>query len=212
MIRAILILILSLSVLSAQAPPEPATIPIILTVNFPPPQLVAAKYGPLPKWAMFGEVVGCNQGSRNLTYGEGDVIYLIRANTNLQAFSIQDARSLVANSQSASKWNITKAWINAGADSVLQSKAAGLIGGGNATGVGIVVGAEATKIFLPNAAGALSLKQVIQYSIDGLQPTMQLHAGRCSVPYSVLFATPGPSPAVTTNHPLTVRADVPADR
>jgi len=194
------------AILSAQ------TIPVDLVVNWPPHQLVAAKYGPLPKWAMFGEVVGCNKGATGLTYGEGDVIALLRTSANLQAFSIQDALSLVANSQSDSKWNQAKAWLQAAANSVVQSKAAGLIGGGNATGVGIVVGAEAVNILLPNVQGALTLRQLIQYAKDGLQTSMILPAGRCTIPYSVLFAVPGPNPSSSTSIPVTVHADVPADR
>lgn len=193
------------AILSAQS-----TIPVDLIVNWPPQPLVAAKYGPLPKWAMFGEVVGCNHGTTGLTYGEGDVIALLRTSAKLQAFSIQDALSLVSNSQSGSKWNVTKAWLQAAANSVVQSKAAGLIGGGNATGVGIVVGAEAINILLPNVQGALTLRQLIQYAKDGLQTTMHLPAGRCTIPYSVLFAVPGPNPA--SSMPLTIHADVPTDR
>ena len=188
------------------------TIPVDLIVNWPPPQLVAVKYGPLPKWAMFGEVVGCNKSASGLTYGEGDVIALLRTSANLQAFSIQDALSLVSNSQSASKWNTFKAWAQSAANSVVQSKAAGLIGGGSATGVGIVVGAEAVNILLPNLQGVLTLKQLIQYAKDGLQVTMTLPAGRCTVPYSVLFAVPGPNPETSTSQPFTIHADVRADR
>ena len=191
------------------------TIPVDLIVNWPPPQLVAAKYGPLPKYVMFAEVTGCNRGTAGLTYGEGDVIALLRIEAGLQAFSIQDALSLVGNSQASSKWNIAKAWLGAAANSVVQSKAAGLIGGGNGTGVAIVVGAEAVNILLPNLQGALTLKQVIQYSKDGLLSVMKLEAGRCSVPYSVLFAVPGPSPPLSKqfDHPnLTIHADVPVDR
>lgn len=186
------------------------TIPIQIIVNWPPAQLVAAKYGPLPKYVNFGEVIGCNRGDVGLTYGEGDVIALLRTQANLQAFSIQDAMLLVGNSQAASKWNIAKAWLTGAANSVVQSKAAGLIGGGNATGVGIVVGAEAVDIFIPNVQGALSLKQVIQYSKDGLQATMSIPAGRCTVPYSVLFATPGAAPI--QGQSLTITANVPVDR
>lgn len=192
--------------------PTVPTVPIDIIINFPPPQLVAAKYGPLPKWAMFGEVVGCNRGATGLTYGEGDVIYMLRVNADLQAFSIQDAISLVGNAQSASKWNTAKAWIQASANSVVQSKAAGLIGGGNATGVGIVVGAEAVNIFIPNVQAALTLKQIIQYSKDGLQATMLLPAGRCTIPYSVLFATPGPMPPSSLRKSVTLHAEVPSDR
>lgn len=186
------------------------TVPVELIVNFPPPQLVAQKYGPLPKWAMFGEVTGCNKGTAGLTYGEGDVIALLRVQANLQAFSIQDALSLVSNSQNNSGWNKTKAWLGALATTAVQSKAAGIIGGGNVTGTAIVVGAEAVNILLPNLQGALTLKQLIEYSKDGMAATMLVPAGRCTIPYSVLFAVPGPNPAIT--QPLTIRADVPADR
>lgn len=200
------ILFLMASTLAAQ------TVPVELIVNFPPPQLVAQKYGPLPKFAMFGEVIGCNQGATGLTYGEGDVLALLRVQANLQGFSIQDAMSLVSNSQNNSGWNKAKAWLGAVANTAVQSKAAGIIGGGNTTGTAIVIGAEAVNILLPNLQGALSLKQVIAYSRDGLQPTMHLPAGRCTIPYSVLFAVPGPSPAQSTARPLTIHADVPADR
>ncbi len=186
------------------------TVPVDLLINWPPAKLVAAKYGPLPRWAMFGEVIGCNRGSVGLTYGEGDVLALLRNSAGLQAFSIQDAMMLVSNSQSASKWNRAKGWILAGANSVVGAKAAGLIGGGNATGVGIVIGAEVVNIVLPNLSGALNLKQVIAYSRDGLQSVMVLPAGRCTIPYSVLFAVPGPSP--NAGKPMLVHADVPADR
>lgn len=186
------------------------TVPIELIVNWPPPQLVAQKYGPLPKWAMFAEVTGCNQGTTGLTYGEGDVIALLRVEANLQAFSIQDALSLVGNSQNDSGWNRAKAWLGALANTAVQSKAAGVIGGGDKTGAAIVVGAEAIKILLPNLQGALTLKQLIAYSKDGLTPTMRVEAGRCTIPYSVLFAKPGPSPLASK--PLTIHAQAATDK
>lgn len=186
------------------------TVPVELVVNFPPHQLVTQKYGPLPKWAMFGELTACNRGTTNLTYGEGDVVALLRVQASLQAFSIQDALSLVGNSQATSPWNRAKAWLGAVATTAVESKATGIIGGGNKTGAAIVVGAEAVNILLPNLQGALTLKQLIQYSKDGMVQTMSVPAGRCTIPYSVLFAVPGPSPAAT--QPLTIRADVPADR
>lgn len=186
------------------------TVPIDIVINFPPRQLVAEKYGPTPKWSYWGEVIACNKGTSGVTYGQGDVIALLRVTANLQAFSIQDAMLLVQNSQNNSAWNKAKAWIQAGATTALQLKAAGIIGGGNATGAGIVIGAEALNIFLPNLQGALSLKQVIQYSRDGLPSTMNMSPGRCTIPYSVLFAAPGPIPA--TSKPLTLHVDVPVDR
>lgn len=188
------------------------TVPVDLIVNFPPRALVAAKYGPIPGWSMFGEMVACNSGASGVTFGEGDVIALLRVKANLQAFSIQDAVSLVGNAQSGSLWNKTKAWAAALANSAVQAKAAGLIGAGTATGVGIVVGAEAVNILLPNLQSALSLKQIIQYSKDGMAVTMKVEAGRCTAPYSVLFAVPGPSPNLTQGKPLTIHADVPGDR
>ena len=199
-----------LALFTAAAASAQTTVPIDLIVNWPPPQLISEKYGPLPKWAMFGEVTGCNQGPAGLTYGEGDVIALLRLQANLQAFSIQDAISLVSNSQSGSKWNVAKTWLGSVANSAVESKAAGLIGGGNKTGVAIVTGAELVKIFLPNLQGVLSLKQVVAYSRDGLQPVMHLPAGRCTIPYSVLFAVPGPNPATST--PLTIHAAVQSDK
>lgn len=203
------LLFLIASALSAQV----TTVPIDLVVNWPPRALVAAKYGPLPKWVMFGEVTGCNKGASGLTYGEGDVIALLRVQASLQAFSIQDALSLVSNSQNASAWNKAKAWLGALSVSAVDAKAGGLIGGGNKTGLAIVTGAEVVNILLPNLQSALSLKQVIQYSKDGLQPTMLLPAGRCTIPYSVLFAVPGPNPDISVaSRPLMVHADVPADR
>jgi hypothetical protein len=209
--RAAILILLSSAALCAQTvAPFQITIPIDIVVNFPPPQLVAEKYGPLPKWAIFGEVIGCNRGSTGVTYGEGDVIALLRTQSSLQAFSIQDAISLVGNSQSDSLWNKTKAFMQAGANSVVQSKAAGLIGGGTTTGVGIVVGAQAISILLPNLQSALSLKQIIQYSKDGLQVTMTIPAGRCTMPYSVLFATPGPMPLPSKT--VIAHAEVPPDR
>ncbi len=186
------------------------TVPIDIIVNWPPAKLVSAKYGPLPKWTMFGEVIGCNRGTVGVTYGEGDVIALLRASASLQAFSIQDALSLVGNSQSASKWNIAKGWILAATNGIVSAKAAGIIGGGNGAGIGIVIAAEAVNIFLPNIQNVLNLRQVIRYSQDGLQSVMLLPAGRCTIPYSVLFAIPGPNPIAS--RAVTVHADVPANK
>jgi len=188
-----------------------STVPVDLIVNWPPQQLVTTKYGPVPKWAIFGELVGCNRGQSGITFGQGDVVALLRVNAGLQAFSIEDALLLVGNAQSDSKWNRAKALISASATSIVQAKATGLIGGGSATGVAVVIGAQATSILLPNLQGALSLKQVIQYSKDGLQATMSVPPGRCTAPYSVLFATPGPSPAAA-NSSVTVHAQVPENR
>lgn len=189
------------------------TIPVDLVVNWPPAALVKTKYGKIPKWAMFGEVTGCNKGTTGVTYGQGDVIALLRSQGNLQAFSVQDAMSLVGNAQGASLSSRAIGWVNAAASSVVGAKAAGLIGGGSGTGIGIVIGAEAVKILLPNVQGVLSLKQVIAYSQDGLGQVMWLPAGRCTVPYSVLFATPGPSPdALALSKTTVLHADVPANR
>ena len=106
--------------LSAQT--VPITVPIQVSVNWPPAQLVAQKYGPLPAWAIFGEAIGCNKGESNITFGEGDVIATLH-NFGLQAFSRQDAFSLVANSQSASKKNLVIGWVNAVANSAVDASA-----------------------------------------------------------------------------------------
>lgn len=207
MIRLALILIAATGVLFAQAPPD--MVPIQVLVNWPQPQIVAAKYGPLPKWAQFGEVIGCNRGTSNVVFGEGDVIAALRLTAGYQAFSRQDAMMLVSNSQSASKKNIFVGWVNAAASSVVDAKAAGLIGGGSGTGVGIVVGAELLKIIIPNANGVLTLRQVIQYNIDGLQTMMSIPAGRCTQPWSVLFGIPAlpPARAATQAFELSVPKD-----
>jgi hypothetical protein len=213
--KKMLLVLLSAS-LSAQT-----TVPITISVNWPPVSLVASKYGPLPKWAVFGEAVGCNRGDTSITFGEGDVIATLRLAGGLQAFSRQDAFSLVSNSQATSKKNIFIGWLTAAANSVVDAKAGGLIGGGNGTGVGIVLGAEFTKIILPNLVGVLSLKQVIQYNIDGLQTLMSIPAGRCTPPWSVLFAAPAAPPAQATcgqvaqvcaKQPYVFDIDVPKDR
>lgn len=207
MIKLALILIVSGSVL-AQAPPDMVSIQIL--VNWPQPQIVAAKYGPLPKWAQFGEVIGCNRGTSNVVFGEGDVIAALRLTAGYQAFSRQDAMMLVSNAQSASKKNIIVGWVNAAANSVVDAKAAGLIGGGSGTGVGIVVGAELLKIVIPNANSVLTLRQVIQYNADGLQTMMSIPAGRCTQPWSVLFGVPSAPPAQTSKQVFEL--SVPKDR
>lgn len=192
----------------------PAKIPLDFVVNFLPPQLVAEKYGPLPKWAIFGEVIGCNGGSETVHFGEGDVIYTLRKNQGLQAFSIQDAFSLVSNSQSASVKNKVTGYVRAAAQSAIELKASGIIAGGNATGAGIVIGAEAVNIVLPNLQGTLNLKQAIQYSKDGMSALMAIPAGRCAAPMSVLFAVPACAPMAakctvpaTSSFPLSVAPD-----
>jgi hypothetical protein len=193
------------------------TTTIQFVVNWPPAQLVAEKYGPLPSWAQFGEVIGCNSGTTTIHFGEGDVIATLRSTAGLQAFSRQDAFLLVSNSQSASTKNIITGYIRALAQSAIEAKAAGLIGGGNRTGTGIVVGAELVNILMPNLNGVLSLKQAIQYSADGLQAMMAIPAGRCTAPLSVLFAAPACPPAqakcaVGSQPPLPAfRLEVPVD-
>ena len=191
------------------------TIPIDFIVNFPPAQLVAEKYGPLPAWAIFGEVIGCDTGTTTIHFSEGDVIYALRKETGLQAFSIQDAFSLVSNSQSASLQNKVLGYLRAAARSTIELKAAGVIGGGNATGAGIVIGAEAIDVILPNVQGTLNLKQAITYSRDGMQLMMAIPAGRCTNPMSVLFAAPacppGQGKCVTQVNPA-FKLEVPPDR
>lgn len=187
-------LLLLASTLAAQM------VPIEVSVNWPPAQLVAQKYGPLPTWAIFGEAIGCNKGDSNITFGEGDVIATLH-NFGLQAFSRQDAFSLVANSQSASKKNLVIGWVNAVANSAVDASAGGLINGGNKTGLAIVVGAELAKAVLPKVNAVLSLRQVIQYNVDGLQTMMSIPAGRCTPPWSVLFAKPAMPPPQSVADP-----------
>lgn len=213
---------LALTLLLASLVQAQVVAPLQIVVNWPPHQLVVEKYGPLPNWAIFGEVVGCNKGNTNITFGEGDVIATLRTIGGLQAFSRQDAFSLVSNSQSASKKNIVLGWLNTAADSVVDAKAAGLIGGGNGTGVGIVVGAAFVKLALPSVNGVLSLRQVIQYNTDGIQTMMQIPAGRCTTPLSVLFAVPNtppiqaqvcpPTAPVCVKQPYVYDVDVPQDK
>jgi hypothetical protein len=177
--------------------------------------MVNNKYGVLPKWAQFGELTACNLGEHNITFGQGDVIAALRTapgRNSLQAFSIQDAFSLVGNAQAASKKNVVEGWIRAGAESAVESKAAGLIGGGGGTGMAIVVGAELLKIIIPNVDRVLSLKQVIQYSQDGMQKTMAVSAGRCTDPMSVLFAVPAGAPSQGTAPPISFPMNVPMDK
>lgn len=188
------------------------TVPVEVSVNWPPPQIIYQKYGPIPKWAVFGEIIGCNKGDSAITFGEGDVISALRksdSNGGLQAFSRQDAISLVGNSQSASKKNIVIAWLKAGAKSAVDAKATGLIGGSSITGVGVVLGAELIDIVLPNAITALNLRQVITYSQDGLQGVMAVSAGRCTPPASLLFAVPGPTPKQPDKQPIVFTVQVP---
>lgn len=195
--------------LSLLAFPLAAQTPLQIVVSWPPLKLVEQKYGHIPKWAVFGEVTGCNQGTTNITYGEGDVIAAVAMPPiSLQAFSRQDAFSLVANSQGASKKNIILGWTLAATSSVVDAKAAGLIGAGTTTGVAIVTGALFARILLKDSSSVLSLRQVIAYSQDGLQATMSIPAGRCAVPASVLFASrPGIAAA-----PAVFRLTVPPDR
>jgi len=191
------------------------TIPIEISVNWPPAQLIMSKYGPIPKWATFAEIIGCNHGGSNITFGEGDVIAALRKSDNsggLQAFSRQDAFSLVANSQSASKKNTITAWFRAAADSIVDATAAGLIDGGNGVGIGIVGGAGLVKILLKDSAQALSLRSVIAYNADGLQGTMAVPAGRCTSPASILFAVPASAPKQPVNASVVFTLDVPVDR
>ncbi len=198
------------------------TVPIQVSVNWPPAQLVAQKYGKLPSWAIFGEAIGCNKGGSNITFGEGDVIATLHG-FGLQAFSRQDAFSLVSNSQATTPKNIITGWINALANSAIDAKATGVIGGGNKTGVAIVLGAELTKIVLPKVDAVLSLRQVIQYNVDGLQTLMSIPAGRCTPPWSVLFAKPAMPPpqtaplpnaatTLTGVQPYSFEIDVPKDK
>ena len=208
----------------AAALPAQTTVPISLVVNWPPRKLVEAKYGPLPAWADFGEVIGCSKAPGTVHFGEGDVIATLRLTAGLQAFSRQDAFLLVSNSQAGSKKNIVLGWLRAGVKSAVDAKAAGLIGGGNRTGVAIVTTAEFINIVLPNLAGVLSLKQVIQYDQDGLQALMAIPAGRCTPPWSVLFAVPatppvqavcGSAPALclpNARQPFVYDLEVPVDR
>lgn len=177
-----------------QAPPS---VPVYILINWPPAALVAQKYGPLPKWAIFGEVIGCNRGNSSVTFGEGDVIAAIRASTasgGFDVFSRLDALQLVSNSQNSSKKNTVIAWIKAASMSVIDAKATGLIGSGTATGVAIVIGASLVNVVLPNAEAALNLKQLVQYSTSGIAATMAIGAGRCSAPMDVLFGTPANTP------------------
>jgi hypothetical protein len=53
---------------------------------------------------------------------------------------------------------------------------------------------------------------VIQYNTDGLQTVMALPAGRCTVPFSVLFAAPGKPPVQSETKPQKFKVDVPRDR
>lgn len=188
------------------------TVPIQVSVNWPPAELVAQKYGPLPKWAIFGEAVGCNKGDSNITFGEGDVIATLHG-AGLAAFSRQDAFSLVANSQAGSKKNVITGWVNAAASSAVDASAGGLIGGGK-TGLAIVVGAELARIVIPKVNAVLSLRQVIQYNVDGLQTLMNIPAGRCTPPWSVLFAVPRSPPAKASPQqaPYVFEVNVPKDR
>lgn len=211
-----------ITLLLAALPLCAQTIPIQVSVNWPPAQLVAEKYGKLPSWAIFGEAVGCNKGDTNITFGEGDVIATLHG-FGLQAFSRQDAFSLVSNTQATSKKNLITGWFNAAANSAIDAKATGVIGGGSKTGVAIVLGAELTKIILPKVDAVLNLRQVIQYNTDGLQALMSIPAGRCTPPWSVLFAKPampppqsaplpGASKALLGLQPYTFDIDVPKDK
>lgn len=188
------------------------TIPVEISVNWPPAALVAYKYGKLPSAFVFGEVIGCNKGDSSITFGEGDVIAALRKsddNGGIQAFSRQDALSLVGNSQADSVKTRVIGWIHAGADSAVESKAAGLIRGGNGVGVGIVAGASFIKIVLPKASAILNYRQLITYSTDGLQATMQVGGGRCSPPGSVLFAIPAAAPKQPVKEPVVFTINIP---
>lgn len=205
-------------------PTHPTLIPVSITVNWPPRQLVEEKYGPLPKWAIFGELVGCNLGEHNITFGEGEVITALRRamvnfrpgepfiNQGLQAFSIQDALSLVANAQNASVKNYIVTMLKDAANSTKDAKALGYIGGGPGAGVGIVLGGNLLNLILKNSNSLLTLRQVIQYSKDGMQTVMSVAAGRCTPPLSVLFATPGKQPATSTDPGVALTLNVPQDR
>lgn len=207
--------------LALAAPFCAQTVPIQVSVNWPPAELVSQKYGKMPAWAIFGEAIGCNKGDSNITFGEGDVIATLHG-AGLQAFSRQDAFSLVANSQAASKKNTITGWVNAAANSAVEASAGGLINGGNKTGLAIVVGAELVKIILPKVDAVLSLRQVIQYNVDGLQTLMSIPAGRCTPPWSVLFAVPAKPPPqaascaaatpLCARQPYVFELDVPKDR
>jgi hypothetical protein len=188
-----------------------ATVPVDIIINWPPLKLVEQKYGRLPQWAKFAEVVGCNRGDSNITYTVGDMIAAIRTAAGIQVFSPQDALSLVGNSQSTSRKNIITGWLKAGASSVVDAKAIGLIGAGVGTGAGIVVGAEFINIILPNVQANLTLKQLIAYQADGIPVMMQMQAGRCAGPYSVLSAVPA-VPTSPTAPPHTYSINVPKDR
>lgn len=201
-------------ILLAVAALDGQTVPVDIIVNFPPDALVKAKYGPLPKWAHFGEVIGCNRGTHGLTYGEGDIIAAIRTSNvggGYQVFSRLDAIQLVSNSQAASTKNLLAGWVKAIAQTAVEAKAGGLIGGGNATGVGIVAGASLIGILLPNIQGVLNLRQLQQYVVDGIQTTMTVPAGRCTLPLSVLFADPGVTPK-NSPPPIALTINAPVDR
>lgn len=188
-----------------------ATVPVDIVINWPPLKLVEQKYGRIPSWAKFAEVIGCNKGDANITYGVGDMIAAIRKTAGIQVFSPQDALSLVGNSQATSKKNIITGWLKAGASSVVDAKAIGLIGGGAGTGTAIVVGAEFINIILPNVQANLTLRQLIAYQADGIPVMMQMQAGRCAGPFSILSAIPA-APSPVTAGTATYSLDIPKDR
>lgn len=191
------------------------TVPVEISVNWPPAALVAQKYGPLPKAFVFGEVIGCSKGEASVVFGEGDVIAALRkwgTEGGLQAFSRQDAFSLVSNTQATSKRAVAIAWTKAAADSAIAASATGLIPGGTDAGLGLVLGATLLKVILPNVAGVLNLKQLITYSQDGLQSLMQIPAGRCTPPASVLFAVPATAPKQPVNAPAIFTIQIPVTK
>ncbi len=191
------------------------TIPVEISVNWPPHSLVQYKYGKLPSAFTFGEVIGCNKGNTAITFGEGDVIAALRKsdpNGGLQAFSRQDALSLVGNSQSDSVKNRIFTGVRGGARAVVNAKAAGLLGSGTKTGVALVLGAELIEIALPTVNEVLSLRQLITYNTDGLQSTMQVAAGRCTPPGSVLFAVPTASPKQPVREPAVFTVEIPVQK
>ena len=183
------------------------SVPVEISVNWPPASLVKQNYGPIPKEFQFGEVIGCSKGTEPITFGEGDVIAEFRRH-GLQAFSRQDAMSLVGNSQGASKKQIIFGTIRAASTSVIQAKATGLIGGSDALGVGLVLGSALIQIVLPNVEGVLNLRQVITYGQNGMQGTMQVAPGRCTPPAYVLFATPAVMPKQADGKPDIFTVDI----
>jgi hypothetical protein len=185
------------------------TVAVDFQVHYLGADTVAAKYGrKLPKSIFAGSVTGTNKSNTNVTFGQGYVLQVLRAQ-GYRALSQQDARAIVLKSQRAGLAGVWNRYSPAGVkilDDINNLQLFKVITLSPALAAGLATADAVAKATQTDLSTILA--DIYQtYETDGIQPLMQLAPGG-SLVGTLLFEAEGAKPSTTNAQTFTIQIPV----